>query len=331
MFRLSLCCSVSLLTVGCIEQHINPFPNESDPAVTCDVVPNASSDVEINGECDTPLLHLEDPWDVAVEWQWQGSAADPDVANVISTPVIVHLTDDNLDGRIDSSDIPDIAFVAYDSWMSAGVLVAVDGASGQTLWRSEPGLYAPSGLAAGDVDGDGVSELLGYFVEGFINVRVIAFDHDGQAMWLSEDTLPIVGTTVGSIGNPFPLLTVADLEGDESMEVIMDRLVLDGRDGSTKFALNLEDGDTIRTVSTADMDLDGEREIILGNSVFGADGALLWTAPLQTIEGLAVAWNAVVDVDEDARDNLYWQYLSRWLDMCHRECTIDQDCGDSGG
>src|SRR5262249_45194736 len=48
--------------------------------------------------------------DPVLKWSWTGSSVAPDYAQVIVTPIVANLTDDNGDGVIDENDVPDIVF-----------------------------------------------------------------------------------------------------------------------------------------------------------------------------------------------------------------------------
>ena len=51
-----------------------------------------------------------DSFDPEVQWSWDGSDGDTDV---VATPIVANLTDDNGDGEIDLCDVPDIVVLAY--------------------------------------------------------------------------------------------------------------------------------------------------------------------------------------------------------------------------
>ena len=115
----------------------------------------------------------------------------PGFDDVWATPVVINLTDDNGDGHVDVLDIPDVIFPALDSRMemfeSGGqeafchandaepaVVIAVSGDDGSTIWEwgrlPEPGnpgdsraraVDSEAQLAAADIDGDGLAEIIG--------------------------------------------------------------------------------------------------------------------------------------------------------------------------
>jgi len=48
-----------------------------------------------------------------VEWQWTTNPDQPGYDQIMSSPMVANLTDDNGDGIIDTSDIPDIVFTSF--------------------------------------------------------------------------------------------------------------------------------------------------------------------------------------------------------------------------
>ena len=80
-----------------------------------------------------------------------------------STPIVVNLTDDNGDGAIDADDIPDIVVpVEAIGDQLKGEIKAISGDDGRELFTAGgPNLVSPwSELAAADIDGDGMPEIV---------------------------------------------------------------------------------------------------------------------------------------------------------------------------
>ncbi|CAN0591524.1 unnamed protein product, partial [Laminaria digitata] len=48
-----------------------------------------------------------------LDWLWTGSTIKLALKNVWMTPLVVYLTEDNGDGRIDDYDIPDVVFTNF--------------------------------------------------------------------------------------------------------------------------------------------------------------------------------------------------------------------------
>ena len=153
-----------------------------------------------------------------VEWKKVDWTVNPAAKAVMMAPIVVSLSDDNMDGKIDGDDMPDIAYVSFNGPQDQpGTVRAISGDGSKELWSAVGGLCATSGLAAGDLDGDGVVELVG--VTSSLQVR--AFEHDGTIKW----------TTAASYAADMKLCystpAIADMDGDGSPEVIVGRLILD--------------------------------------------------------------------------------------------------------
>ena len=117
----------------------------------------------------SPLTEFDTP---EIEWAW-APEDDPERSfnQVIITPVVGNMTDDNGDSIIDASDDADIVFIAAEvggiNWDLPGALVILDGSSGDevayfTRFEAADGTeYQPQaigGVALGDIDADGVPE-----------------------------------------------------------------------------------------------------------------------------------------------------------------------------
>jgi hypothetical protein len=131
----------------------------------------------------------------ANELQWGGAtranpnavgSAYPESAQVLSTPLVANLDDDNGDGLINELDFPEIIFTSYHggNLRQNGVLRAIHGGGakkgqdlfancGPTTWRAGddvaafqancnagPAANGQAGSAIGDIDSDGVPEIV---------------------------------------------------------------------------------------------------------------------------------------------------------------------------
>ncbi len=238
----------------------------------CTVDEHPGGAVEQVAACDgTVVEEVVDPWNVTIEWQWTS-----DGSGVVVMPAVGNLTDDNGDGLIDEHDTPDIAFTDW----TMGDLVALHGDGSGEIFRTD-GFIGISGVTIADVDGDGMSEVIGLTSD----YEVVAVDGTGAVEWTS-DTF---------ILSSYPQPAVADLDGDGEVEVVYDSAVVSGADGSTLFQLS---GITTsyRAPVVADLDADGTQEIILGEGVFSHTGALEWSVST----GYTSAFAAVADLNGDA-------------------------------
>ena len=213
----------------------------------------------------------------------------------LSTPLVVQLTDDNGDGRIDADDVPDVVLMTanlVNPLEPKPRLRAIRGDSMRSIFDVLPPvslgvLFSASSLAAGDIDGDGVAEILiGGLVPGGSPPNVlIAYEHDGTLKWISDgySTHPVAGT-VTNRDNP----SIADLDGDGTAEIVVGANVFNA-DGTLRWAgtggqgfqsaSNRDDLDSGAISVVADLDQDGFSEIVTGNTLYAHDGTILWQIP----------------------------------------------------
>lgn len=240
-------------------------------------VPPSAGPLPIVGTCataggilDTPVL---DAFRARVAWQDVWPAGSP--TNTDTPPLVVYLDDDNGDGVIGLGDGPEILTQGTD-------LTVIEGATG-VVKRQFSGNFNPGATpVVGDVDGDGVPEI---FVVDPQTPR--ALRPDGTVLWVSSASVAFGST---------PFLSLADLHGDGSPELLADNLVLDAATGALITTLPAPSYFGYRSVAAADLDRDGEQEILLGGSVYRSDGSLWWSAPRG---GDTTQWEFPVQADGD--------------------------------
>jgi RHS repeat-associated protein len=247
-----------------------------------------------------------------------------------STPIVINLTDDNFDGAVDARDVPDIVVpVESSSDQLRGEIKAISGADGTVLFTAgSPNLVSPwSELAAGDLDGDGLPEIVA--VHGDRN-HLIAFDHTGGVKWTSDaHSMPqfSLGSGVG-VG----AVTLANLDGAGPPEVIIGASVFDseGRlrgDGRTLGGTTGGTGLRSAIPAVGDIDLDGVPELVAGPTAYRLADTLtrVWQRPDRTdgfvgianldddptAEIVIVANGSVYALDHDGSDAEVWNPPSR--------------------
>ncbi|MDF1563592.1 MAG: VCBS repeat-containing protein [Deltaproteobacteria bacterium] len=240
-------------------------------------------------------------------WSPAAGDLDPNRVDVVMTPVVGNLTDDTDDGLTNTFDLPDIAFVSYDRigdgcCNTPGTLRIVDGRCNndgtmRTLFAtSTPALDNSGGLALGDLDGDGVPELVGILwnpasgngrPQGTVAFRRTSANGAAWEVYWQNDTYPTFD--VHQRGGAQP--SIVNLDGRGGPEVVIGNVVLDGQTGALVWDGVVESGGTggignnafLGPVSTvADLDLDNENEVIAGNTVYHADGSVWWTYAYST-------------------------------------------------
>lgn len=185
------------------------------------------------------------PWSVRIQWQYGGHG-------VVSTPAV---------GDLDGDGVPEVAF---DDDGGGGELVVVSGLDGRVKW-TVPGMDPYSGPALGDIDGDGMGDVVTTSGSCYSAHVVYAYDYAGNPLW---------NRAIGTACETFPNIT--DLDGDGNVEVIVNEYVLEGATGNVLFTLPTAGGNNWGAPAVADMDQDGDQEILLENQLYDTDGSLIF-------------------------------------------------------
>ena len=226
-------------------------------------------------------------------------------------------------GDLDNDGMPNIVYVHMDNLFSeTGKLVALEGDGSGTLWEAGHGTIAygtPPAIA--DLDQDGSPEIVvvrlyesSLFGAG--DYTVIAYDAAGQVFWESEHFVEAEFDYATAVG-------VHDMNHDGDPEVVAGRVILNS-DGSTRgvgqqgrgsYGLVQFGGFLIgesAVSAVADLDLDGQEELITGNAAYDIDGNTLWSTggddgmvAIANLDGdpegeiLAITGNTVKAMDTD--------------------------------
>ena len=234
-----------------------------------------------------------------VVWHWDGTGApEPTYNQVMMTPVVANLTDDNADGRVDLDDVPDVIFSTFlTDYTRDGILRAVSGDDRSPIFDIVDPAYRVIGgaqLAVGDIDGDGLVEIVACASDDSREGPLLAFENDGTFKWRSADPRVRCGQSAPSI---------ADIDGDGEPEVIIRYSVLNGADGSVQWHNDCIYTGTFTTyqhlpcdyTAAADLDGDGELELIGGHIAYETDGSVMWDRS----EGRFDGYPAIGDLDLD--------------------------------
>lgn len=220
------------------------------------------------------------PFDPVVTYTWGGVTSPPTSSDVMMTPIVVQLDDDDCDGKVTERDIPEIVFntFAAGNYTGLGTLHAISIVNGQVVDKfAVPGLVgASSELAGGNIDGVPGNEIV-----GCANGSALAFTAAGTHVWTS----PVVGCRAPAL---------ADLDGDGTVEVVVEGGILDGATGALE--AGFASGTSVPAVS--DVDGDGKLDVVDGRRAYRADGTLLADC------GIASGWAAVGDLDVDGKPEI---------------------------
>jgi hypothetical protein len=193
-----------------------------------------------------------------LKWSWTLPVEESLGSLVI--PLVGNFTDDNGDGKIDLCDTPDV-LVTHEG----GKIVMLAGNDGHEE-GSFDGIDPHVTPAFGDLDGDGIPELVTNDPAGFI----VVFANDGTVKWRGD-----AGTTT----QPSQAIAIYDLDADGSPEIIGGFDVFDAR-GKRLFGHDLDGAYSVegQASTAADLDGDGKLEVIFGNAAYHADGTIFWTS-----------------------------------------------------
>lgn len=285
--------------------------------------------VDIDDSCVIDDGEIIDPWNMTTEWNWSGWSTNSKYQNVINTPTVAQLDDDNGDGVVDSNDVPDIVFLAFAATgASLGdlndtrvVVLSGDDGTEKAVFSDEIGFFWTSGLALIDVDGDGTPNIVttafeedpSSSLDGSIypKVIVVAYEPDGTLLWRADTPIPNETGVVASLRIPQPY--IADLDGDGAPEVLVGTQIVDGLTGEQEFVLDAPTHPRFTQPSAVDLDGDGQMEIIYGARVYdGTDGSLEWSLYSSESYTPEFAWHAIVQADTDTTPEILWIEEGVW-------------------
>lgn len=229
---------------------------------------------------------VADAWSSRVLWQWSSLSTDSDLNSVAVTPLVAQVTDDDGDGDLDADDDVDVVFVAIGSAAarrSDAWIVALDGATGAEHFVLL-GVSQATELAIGDLDADGVPELLAYDDRNALH----AWHTDGTELWATASLTAYIGG--------MPAVAVVDLDGDGAPEVLAQEYVLTGATGEVRTTLGVSP--VYAQHAAGDVYLDGGAEIVYDGALYTADGMELWSSSGSSGSGDLV-YAMILDADGD--------------------------------
>lgn len=258
---------------------------------------------------------------------WGGQLVAPFATDVMMAPIVIELDDDDCDGKVTERDIPEIVFSTFSNggYSGNGQLHAISVLNGAFVdkWTAPNAVNTTvvnptKQIAAGNFDGKPGNEVVACGVDG----KLHAFKGtDGSELWASPVLAQPPGGTVPNTTLCF-MPSIADLDGDGTVEVIVEGAILNGTDGTLKHlfvpALN---GPFV----ISDLDSDGKLDIITSSRGYHGDGtvfvdtAIATTASFPGTQDWKGAWAGIGDFDRDGKpevvavDNethslLVWRY-----------------------
>ncbi len=259
---------------------------------TCDDLPEPSlHDVTPQEDCAYDPTPVDIVFSPEVEWEWAPTDADHRFNELMMTPVIGNMTDDNGDGLINDNDIPDVVFTAYDHpnySATLGALVVLSGDDGTELQYYTQVTFpdgqvdypsSRSGVALGDINADGTPEMC--FTSA--SNRLICMTAAGD---ITMSNYAPSGWSTSVFQNTQP--SIADMDGDGLAEVAVGRAVYNS-DGSLRFVGSGDNGGHLysNTSFMVDLNMDGTLELVAGSSVYDSSGNTLWDSGADGYSGVA--------------------------------------------
>jgi choice-of-anchor A domain-containing protein len=238
---------------------------------------------EFDGELPSKVQPIA-PFEMSEKWSWNSSDFMPEYSQVMSTPVVAQLNDDNGDGVINNNDIADVVVVSYKARdLSNGVLRALSGVDGSELWSyangpiSADARYTP---AAADFDGDGVVEVI---VSSRFDDVITVVDNNGVV----KKQIAKASTNWDTIGN----IVVADLNNDGVSELVLGDTVYNYNTGA-KFTYGWSPSPIV-----FDHNSDGIQEVFAKGELLDEYGVVLWSYITDELNW----FSSVADIDNDGQ------------------------------
>ncbi len=241
-----------------------------------------------------PAPVVTDPWRLTPLWTYTDF---PDGDS--EAPALVgYLADTDGDGVHGVGDTPVVVLGG------TSTVVALDGATGTVRWQwdrgGEPTLGA--GLAIADLDADGRPEVVTLVFESEVDdwdLSVVVLEgDDGVERWRAP-----AGSWHDNHEAP---VTVADLDGDGTAEILVGTYVLSGLDGQVATVIPASGLDYSSAISVADLDENGSQEILTEGAAFDVDGVELWNARSGLTLTSKYQTPLVLQADSDPQPEVVW-------------------------
>ena len=312
---------------------------------------------------------------IGCEWRPDGLPY-PDRGDVVAAPIVMDLADE---GEEDGFFTPEIAFVSFNRRADGccnteGTIRIVsgkcDGQEVRTIASIDDfQVNNDVGIAAGDLDGDGVPEIVAvanknrirqsdmatiYYPEGLVAFKRSVDDGSKwEVLWFNEN-YPSNNIHV----NGGPTISIANLDGQGNPEVILGSLAFNGATGEllwdgtayiTEGKLTGQGHNVFGPVSSVlDVEQDGKMEVFAGNTLYNHDGSVRWQFSFDSQASSCRfgannridcdGYNGVVDLEGDGDPELISVRLGEiWVIDALTE-TLDwkveipvEDCVDNNG
>ncbi len=248
--------------------------SDSGPPVDkCHVPPDGTGD---NAPTCTAPPQPPNSFDPKLKWSWTDPGSTGFFQGSMTTPLVANFTDDNGDGEVNLCDVPDVIVATGGGPIGAtGSMYMLAGDTGKLEYTFDlpGGIDTSVNAAIGDIDGDGVAEILANDTAG----HLVAFDNHGKVKWTGKD----IGAYKSVTASYCHAIAIYDLDGDGNPEIIVAFEVFDNK-GNRKWGYDesaFEGQYWCPANTAADLDGDGKLEVIFGNAAYHSDGTKYWSIP----------------------------------------------------
>ncbi len=240
----------------------------------CALAAQVASTISVDLACSRADLEVADPYDIEIKEELQVNPAWWDGYGAYARPLVADMDGDGVPELAINECSQDLVECEFSVFASDGSVVM--DAPGSM------GFFSP--LAAVDLDGTPGAEVLRVFRDSDAVSYIVAQRYDGGVLWrVEEDVFSI------------QYLTVADLLGDGTPEILTNGVILDAQTGVEVGSYERNDGGG-DVIATADVDHDGQLEFAEAGRLFASDGSTVWTLPGDAgVGGIAVAMQADAD------------------------------------
>lgn len=288
------------------DTYIDPIEDIVEDLPECDPLMFPQMEIALDESCEIPPQ--VGTFSPVVKWTKPSWSVDSGSSNIMMTPIVVPLNDDNGDGVVNADDTPDILVLTFaGGGGSNSVLRAISGADGSELWSVNNSHQITGALAAGDIDNDGMVEVI---APG--SGSVYAYENTGALKWQA--------TGLSShMYNTSDAPAIADLDADGNPEVIIGRAIVSNTGqliATGGFGIGAPQSNVGATPSIADIDLDGFQEIVVGNAVYRYDGSTACN------NGQTDGYTAIADFDSDMQAEVVVSSGGGQIRLQDTNCTV---------
>ena len=262
---------------------------------------------EFNGNLPTVAEPVA-PFSMQQKWSWNSSDFMPEYNQVMATPIVVQLNDDNGDSVIDNNDVADVVVVTFRKGsFNNGVVRALNGIDGSELWDYSQGAImsdASYSVAAADFNNDGIVEIIASSRgEDFVSV----IDNNGVAI----KQIAKVNSGWKTASN----IAIADINNDGSLEFTLGDAVYNYETGSL-FNVNWSP-----TYTIFDSNNDDVQEILSRGQLLDSNGANLWSYTGES----SVWFSSIADLDNDQKPEIILSIPSGPTSSTSRIVALEDD------